>query len=67
MKATIHVHQQNMRTGAPAIIVRTYKGSRHYRRVEIDGPCTMVQSATPDHCGARVWIETQERFVKGDQ
>lgn len=58
MKKVIHVHQQLLRQGLPAIIVRTYKGSEHYSRVEINGPSTMVHSPTPDHCGARVWIET---------
>lgn len=63
MKSVIHVHQQKIRKGEPAIIVRTYKGSKHYRRVTIDGPCVIVHSPTPDHCGARVWIETNAEVV----
>jgi len=31
----IHVHQQLIRKGEPAIIVRTYKGSEHFSKVEI--------------------------------
>ena len=63
MKSTIHVHQQLMRKGEPAIIVRTYKGSSHYSRVEILGPSTVVHAPQPDRCGARVWIETQAKVV----
>lgn len=58
MKKIIHVHQQLLKKGEPAIIVRTYKSSKHYTKVEIDGPSTIVHSAEPDRCGARVWIET---------
>lgn len=57
-KSVIHVHQQKIRKGEPAIIVRTYKGSTHHKEVEILGPCRIVHSPTPDRCGARVWIET---------
>ena len=58
MKAVLHVHQAKMRKGEPAIIVRTYKGSTHHRRVSIIGPAVMIQSLVPDACGARVWVET---------
>jgi hypothetical protein len=63
MKHIIHVHQQKIRKGLDAIIDRTYKGSKHYRRLDIVCPscncvaATVVQSDTPDSCGARVWIE----------
>jgi hypothetical protein len=67
MKHIIHVHQQKIKKGLDAIIDRTYKGSTHHRRVEIICPCgcghvaaTVVQSETPDSCGARVWIEAQD-------
>jgi hypothetical protein len=59
----IHVHQQLLRKGEPAIIVRTYKGSEHFSQVEILGPSTMIHSPTPDRCGARVWIETEAEVV----
>jgi hypothetical protein len=66
MKHIIHVHQAKMRKNLAAIIDRTYKGSKHSRSLSIS--CTscskevakIVQSETPDHCGARVWIETYE-------
>jgi hypothetical protein len=62
-KAVVHVHQQAIKNGEPAIIVRTYKGSTHHREVSIDGPCRIVQSNTPDRCGARVWIETDTKHI----
>lgn len=64
MKATVHVHQANIRKGEPAIIVRTYKGSTHHREVRIDGSILLVQSDTPDRCGARVWIETDTNHIR---
>lgn len=63
MKSIIHVHQQKIKKGEPSIIVRTYKGSKHYRKITINGPSEMVHSPTPDRCGARVWIETQAEVV----
>lgn len=63
MKQIIHVHQQKIRKGQPAIISRTYRGSTHHRRLEIRCPgcgevaAVAIQSDTPDRCGARVWIE----------
>lgn len=66
MKHTIHVHQQKIRKGEPAIIDRTYKGSTHHSRLDILCPecelvaATVIHSPTPDSCGARVWIEAQE-------
>lgn len=48
-----------MKKGNPAIIVRTHKGSSHYRSVECDGPFVVTQSETPlNGCGARVWVTT---------
>lgn len=65
MKHIIHVHQQKIKKGLDAIIDRTYKGSTHHRRLNIVCKCgqiaaTVVQSDTPDTCGARVWIETEQ-------
>jgi len=60
----IHVHQAEMRKGNPAIIVRTHKGSSHYRTVECDGPFTVTQSDKPlDGCGARVWVTTTAAVI----
>lgn len=63
MKSIIHVHQQKLRKGEPCIIVRTYKGSKHYKKVEIDGPATIIYSDEPDRCGARVVIETHSEVT----
>ena len=63
MKAIVHVHQQKIKKGEPAIIVRTYKGVTHHTELTIDGPMKLVQSPTPDRCGARVWIETDTDYI----
>lgn len=63
MKKIIHVHQQKIKKGEPAIIVRTYKGSTHYSKITIKGDCVMVHSPEPDRCGARVWIETHGEVI----
>ncbi len=63
MKSTIHVHQQLLRKGEPAIIVRTYKGSKHYSKVEVSGPSTIIHSEEPDRCGARVWITSNSSLT----
>ena len=60
MRAILHVHQQKIKKGEPALIVRTYKGSTHYSRVEINGPAVLVHASEPDRCGARVWIEVDD-------
>lgn len=65
MKHIIHVHQQKVKKGLDAIINRTYKGSKHTRGLTIVCPkcgeqaAKIVQSDTPDKCGARVWIEAE--------
>lgn len=63
-RAIIHVHQQRIKQGLPAIIVRTWRGSKHYSEVEVDGPMKIVHSATPDSCGARVWIEVDSNDIR---
>jgi hypothetical protein len=56
-KAILHVPQQAIKKGEPALIVRSYKNSQHFSRIEVNGPSVLVHSAEPDRCGARVWIE----------
>jgi hypothetical protein len=69
MKHIIHVHQQNIKKGISAIIDRTYKGSKHQRKLSIVCPncnsiaATVVQSDQPDRCGARVWIEAEKTGI----
>lgn len=66
MKHIIHIHQLNLKKNDDAIIDRTYKGSTHHRNLIIHCPschsvaAEVVQSETPDHCGARAWIEATE-------
>lgn len=62
-RAIIHVHQQLIKKGEPAVIVRRRGKSLHFSRVEILGPSIMVHSAIPDSCGARVWIETHADVI----
>lgn len=65
-RAIVHVHQQAIKRGEPALIVRTYRGSQHFSRVEINGPSVLVHSETPDKCGARVWIEADSKDLVCD-
>lgn len=64
MKHVVHVHQQKIRKGEPAIIDRTYKGSRHGTRATVQcNTCGSIvgrftQLEQPDACGARVTFET---------
>lgn len=62
-RAVVHVHQQRIRQGLPAIIVRRRGKSRHFTRVEIQGPSTVVHSQCADSCGARVVIETRGEIL----
>lgn len=62
-KAIVHVHQQKIKKGEPAVILRRRGKSRHFTKVEILGPSVMVHSPTPDSCGARVWIETHAAVI----
>lgn len=64
MKAVIHVHQQKIRKNEDAIIIRTYKGSTHHREVELNGPWRIIQTDEPDHCGARVTIVTDTKYIE---
>jgi hypothetical protein len=72
MKKIIHVHQNNIRHNInaepdemkPPIIVRTYKGSKHYNEIEIKDGCKVIYSPKkPLSCGARLWIETEGEVV----
>jgi hypothetical protein len=67
MRKIIHVHQQEIKKNNPALIVRTYKGSKHFTKVEINGPSELIQSPVADHCGARVWISTNSEVICSDE
>jgi hypothetical protein len=57
-----HIIAANAKHGRndPAITVQTSAGPIACRRVDWDGPSTMVHDAEHQlSCGAKVWIETQ--------
>ena len=68
MKTVVHVNKHkiksNSKTGSkdPVLTVKTYKSNTYTNRVKINGPCTIVYSPDkPLSCGAKVWIETEEK------
>jgi hypothetical protein len=66
-KKQIHVHQQRLRAGEPALIVRIGGTSRteYFEWVSVSGPSTVIQPATPLACGAKAWMETESEVVAG--
>jgi hypothetical protein len=65
VKKQIHVHQQRIRKGLPALIVRIGGQSRseYFHDVSVEGPCVVIQPGRQLSCGAKVWIETESRVV----
>jgi hypothetical protein len=70
MKKIIHVNMHKIRsnkknnTDDPVITVKTYKSNNYAHEVDIQGPSKIVYSKDkPLLCGARVWIETEEKVV----
>ena len=70
MKTYIHVNQHiikdNRKHGLnnPPITVKTYKSNQYSSEVEINGPCKVIYSSDkPLSCGARIWIETDCKYV----
>ena len=70
MKKIIHVNMHKIRsnkkndTNDPVITVKTYKSNNYAHEVDIQGPSKIVYSKDkPLPCGARVWIETEEKVV----
>ncbi len=58
MKHIVHIHQQKLRKGEPAIIHRTYKEITYHTSFEIPEGAKVVQTEDkPLSCGARCWIE----------
>ena len=71
MKSIIHVDQATIRrnrkfgTDDPPLILRTYKGSKRFHQLEINGPSRIINSPhRPLKCGARVWIETTSEVLE---
>lgn len=52
---------QNRKNGTnePAITIQTSRGAIKAWRVNVQGPCTFIQSTKPLSCGARLWVETR--------
>ena len=70
MKKIIHVNMHKIRsnkknnTDDPVITVKTYKSNNYAHEVDIQGPSKIIYSKDkPLPCGARVWIETEEKVV----
>lgn len=70
MKKRIHINQHKIRsnkknnTKEPVITVKTSKSNNYAHKVEIQGPSKVIYSPDkPLSCGARVWIETDEKVV----
>tara|TARA_Y100000310_G_scaffold117720_1_gene116463 strand:+ start:27 stop:290 length:264 start_codon:yes stop_codon:yes gene_type:complete len=73
MKAQIHVNMHTIRANKkhglndPVITCKTYKSNTYGHQIDIDGPSKVIYSPdTPLSCGARVWIETDSKYVKVD-
>jgi hypothetical protein len=70
MKKRIHINQHKIKsnkknnTKEPVITVKTSKSNNYAHEVEIQGPSKVIYSPDkPLPCGARVWIETDEKVV----
>jgi hypothetical protein len=70
MKKRIHINQHKIRsnkknnTEEPVITVKTSKSNNYAKEVEILGKSKLVYKPNnPLSCGARVWIETDEKVV----
>lgn len=70
MKKIIHINQHKIKsnnknnTNEPVITVKTYKSNDYAHEVDIQGASKIVYSKDkPLSCGARVWIETEEKIV----
>ncbi len=60
MKHQVHIHQQRLRKGLPAIIHRTYKGTTYHTEFVIPEGAKVIQPEKPLPCGARAWIEWKD-------
>jgi len=70
MKKKIHINQHVIRSNKknnktdPVITVKTSKSNTYASEVEILGKSKLIYSPNkPLACGARVWIETDEKIV----
>ena len=70
MKKKIHINLHKIRsnkknnTEEPVITVKTSKSNNYAKEVDILGKSKLVYKPTkPLPCGARVWIETEDKVV----
>ena len=70
MKKKIHINQHKIRsnkknnTNEPVITVKTSKSNTYANEVDILGKSKLVyRPLKPLPCGARVWIETEDKIV----
>jgi hypothetical protein len=70
MKKKIHINQHKIRsnkknnTNEPVITVKTSKSNTYASEVDILGKSKLVyRPLKPLPCGARVWIETEDKIV----
>ena len=70
MKKKIHINQHKIRsnkknnTNEPVITVKTSKSNTYASEVDILGKSILVyRPLKPLPCGARVWIETEDKIV----
>ena len=70
MKKRIHINQHKIKSNKknnlkePVITVKTSKSNIYASEVEIKGPSKVIYSPNkPLPCGAKVWIETNEKIV----
>jgi len=70
MKKRIHINQHKIRSNMknnvrePVITVKTSKSNNYAHEVKIEGPSKIIYSPDkPLSCGAKVWIETDEKIV----
>tara|TARA_Y100000310_G_scaffold50572_1_gene46569 strand:- start:189 stop:452 length:264 start_codon:yes stop_codon:yes gene_type:complete len=73
MKTRIHINMHTIRANKkhglsdPVITCKTYKTNTYGHQVDIDGPSKVIYSPDkPLSCGARVWIETDSKYIKVD-
>ena len=70
MKKKIHINQHKIRsnkknnTNEPVITVKTSKSNTYASEVDILGKSKLIyRPLKPLPCGARVWIETEDKIV----
>jgi hypothetical protein len=71
MKMQIHINQHVIKANKkhnkrdPVITCKTYKSNDYAHRVKINGPSEIIYSPDkPLSCGAKVWVETDDKYVE---